>query len=55
LLVGIDLEVVRAVGVVEELVTQDEGVEVPVAIEGADRIGVVRPALEAGNMSLDRP
>ena len=50
-----DVEVMATVGVVVELVAEDELVEVPVAVEGADRVGVVRPALKAGDVALARP
>ncbi len=53
--VRIDLEVMGSIGVVEELVGQDQLIVVPKAIESADRVGVIGPAFIAWNVPLDAP
>src|SRR5258708_19275545 len=50
-----DIEVMRAIAVVEELVGQNEFVVISEAVECANRIGIVGPALIARDMTLDRP
>src|SRR5712692_1974944 len=55
LLGAANAEVMRAVGVVVELIAEHELVVVAVAIERADRVGVVGPTLIAGNMALRGP
>src|SRR5579864_5892283 len=44
-----------AIAVVIELVAQDELVVVPVAIERANRVGIVGPTFVARDMALHRP
>src|SRR5205085_634100 len=50
-----DRNVVRAILVVEKLVSQDELIVVPIAIEGADRVGVIGPTFIPWDMPLGRP
>src|SRR5438132_1076376 len=47
--------VLASVRVVEELVRQVELVVVAETVERTDRVGVVRPAFEAGDVPLDAP
>src|SRR6202030_4513133 len=54
-LVLIGLEVVTAGARVIELVGQDQRVIVAKGVESPDGIRIVRPALVAGDVSLDRP
>ena len=53
LLLSAEAEVVAAVGVVIELVVQQELVIVAIPVESSHRVGVVRPPFVARNVALD--